>query len=100
MQLDCETDGRTKLQQLARFGFYFTKPDGRTCDVEAVKKAQLNMEKGKVEVGSRTWINMSWGRFQFRIYWFLVDCLLRTPYFGIIIKPYLPLVGYILMFTM
>lgn len=28
MQLDCETDGGSKLQQLARFGFYFTKIDG------------------------------------------------------------------------
>lgn len=100
MQLDCETDGGTKLQQLARFGFYFTKSDGRTCDLEAVKKAQISMEKGKVEVGNRTWFNMSWGRFQFRVYWFLVDCLLRTPYIGLFMKPYLPLVGYILMFTL
>lgn len=37
-----------KLQQLARFGFYFTKPDGRTCDPEAVQKAQLAMERGEV----------------------------------------------------
>ncbi|KAI1719959.1 nucleotide-diphospho-sugar transferase domain-containing protein [Ditylenchus destructor] len=100
MQLDCETDGGSKLRQLARFGFYFTKPNGRTCDLDAVKRAQHTMENGRVEVGKRTWLQLSWGRFQFRVYWWLVDYILMTPWFGPFIKPYLPLVGYILMITL
>ncbi|KAE9548306.1 hypothetical protein FO519_008482 [Halicephalobus sp. NKZ332] len=61
MQLDCETDGRSKLQELAKFGFYFTESD---------------------------------------VYWYLVDCILWLPYIGSFLKPYMPLSGYVLMFTM
>uniref|UniRef100_A0A915DHR3 Nucleotide-diphospho-sugar transferase domain-containing protein n=1 Tax=Ditylenchus dipsaci TaxID=166011 RepID=A0A915DHR3_9BILA len=100
MQLDCETDGGSKLQQLARFGFYFTKPDGRTCDRDAVLKAQQAMETGRVEIGSKTWLKLSWGRFQFKLYWWLVDYILWMPLVGPLLKPYLALVGYILMITM
>jgi hypothetical protein len=50
---------------LAHFGFYFTKPDGRTCDPDAVHRAQLAMEEGKVDVGSR--VRLSWGRLQFKV---------------------------------
>jgi len=100
MQLDCETDGGSKLMQLARFGFYFTEADGRTCKRSAVAEAQTNMLNGRIDVGRRTWTGLSWGRFQFRVYWRLVDYLLWTPWVGPFIKPYLPLVGYILMITM
>lgn len=59
------------------------------------------MENGKVEVGgTKTWFQLSWGRFQFRVYWFLVDNILQTPFIGAYIKPYLALLGYILMITM
>ncbi|CAD5209737.1 unnamed protein product [Bursaphelenchus okinawaensis] len=101
LQLDCETDGGSKLQQLARFGFYFTKPDGRTCNPEAVRKAKERMDKGQVKVDDeKSWLTLSWGRFQFRLYWWLVDHMLMTPIIGPMLKPYLPLVGYILMITM
>nr|CAD2139246.1 unnamed protein product [Meloidogyne enterolobii] len=98
MQLDCETDGRSKLQQLARFGFYFTESDGRTCNKKAVHKAQQAMERGEVDIGKGP-VRLSWGRFQFKVYWWLVDYILCTPCLGSYLKPYLPLVGYILMFT-
>uniref|UniRef100_A0A914CBN5 Nucleotide-diphospho-sugar transferase domain-containing protein n=1 Tax=Acrobeloides nanus TaxID=290746 RepID=A0A914CBN5_9BILA len=97
MQLDCETDGGSKLQELAKFGFYFTKPNGRTCDLDAVRSAQLRMEQGKVEVGPT---RQSWGRLQFRVYWWLVDYILSIPFFGPYLKPYLPMLGYVLMLTM
>ncbi|KAH7727448.1 Protein Y57G11C.31 [Aphelenchoides avenae] len=100
IQLDCETDGGSKLQQLAKFGFYFTQPDGRTCNPDAVRKAQETMQAGRIEIGSTNWFRLSWGRFQFRLYWWLVDHMLWTPWLGPIMKPYLPLVGYILMITM
>ncbi|KAF7638550.1 hypothetical protein Mgra_00001927, partial [Meloidogyne graminicola] len=98
MQLDCETDGRSKLQQLARFGFYFTESDGRTCNKSAVHKAQKAMENGNVDIGKGP-TRLSWGRFQFKVYWWLVDYILCVPGLGPLLKPYLPLVGYILMFT-
>jgi hypothetical protein len=68
LQLDCETDGGSKLQQLARFGFYFTHKDGRTCNPQAVQKARQRMDEGKVKVDdNKAWIQLSWGRFQFRL---------------------------------
>ena len=97
MQLDCETDGGSKLQQLARFGFYFTQRDGRVCNPEAVHRAQEAMERGRVDVGGP--VRLSWGRFQFKVYWWLVDYILSIPWLGPLMKPYLPLVGYILMIT-
>lgn len=101
LQLDCETDGGSKLQQLARFGFYFTKPDGRTCDPGAVHRARERMDAGRVQVDDeKSWFALSWGRFQFRLYWWLVDHMLMAPVIGPMLKPYLPLVGYILMITM
>uniref|UniRef100_A0AC34RGR7 Nucleotide-diphospho-sugar transferase domain-containing protein n=3 Tax=Panagrolaimus sp. JU765 TaxID=591449 RepID=A0AC34RGR7_9BILA len=93
MQLDCETDGRSKLQELAKFGFYFTKEDGRTCNPEAVKKAAQKMIEGRIEIGRHSWLMISWGKFQFRMYWYLVDCILWLPYVGPFLKPYMPLVG-------
>jgi hypothetical protein len=54
-----------KLQQLARFGFYFTQRDGRTCNPEAVHRAQEAMERGRVDVGGP--VRLSWGRFQFKV---------------------------------
>lgn len=74
---------------------------GKTCDFSAVKKAQMRMKSRKVEVGgTKTWFQLSWGRFQFRVYWFLVDNILQIPFIGAYIKPYLALFGYILMITM
>uniref|UniRef100_A0A7E5A1N0 Nucleotid_trans domain-containing protein n=1 Tax=Panagrellus redivivus TaxID=6233 RepID=A0A7E5A1N0_PANRE len=100
MQLDCETDGGTKLQELAKFGFYFTEADGRTCKPSAVHQAAARMEAGQIEIGRHSWLKLSWGRFQFRMYWWIVDMILWMPILGPFLKPYLPLVGYILMFTM
>uniref|UniRef100_A0A0K0D559 CUB domain-containing protein n=1 Tax=Angiostrongylus cantonensis TaxID=6313 RepID=A0A0K0D559_ANGCA len=60
LQLDCETDGGSKLMQLGKFGFHFVDSNG-TCDHEKY--------------------------------------ILWTPYIGPFLKPYLPLVGYILMIT-
>ncbi|KAL3098184.1 hypothetical protein niasHS_002020 [Heterodera schachtii] len=97
IQLDCETDGRSKLQQLAKFGFYFTKEDGRTCDPEAVRRTQQIMGKGQVDVGGP--VSLSWGRFQFKVYWWLVDYILCTPVIGPYLKTYLALIGYILTIT-
>ncbi|TMS35323.1 hypothetical protein L596_002752 [Steinernema carpocapsae] len=97
IQLDCETDGGSKLMQLAKFGFYFTESDGRTCNPAAVNLARQRMENGTIEV---TRARLSWGRFQFKMYWWLVDYILMIPYMGPFLKPYLPLVGYILMITM
>ncbi|KAI6183977.1 Nucleotid-trans domain-containing protein [Aphelenchoides bicaudatus] len=101
LQLDCETDGGSKLQQLARFGFYFTHKDGRTCNPKAVDLARKRMDEGRVVVdeNNQSWLRLSWGRFQFRLYWWLVDHILMTPIVGTFLKPYLPLVGYILMIT-
>ncbi|CAK5081840.1 unnamed protein product [Meloidogyne enterolobii] len=88
MQLDC------KLQQLARFGFYFTESNGRTCNKKAVHKAQQAMERGEVDIGKGP-VRLSWGRFQFKVYWWLVDYILCTPCLGSYLKPYLPLVCFI-----
>lgn len=100
MQLDCETDGRSKLQELAKFEFYFTEPDGRTCNSTAVHTISRKMLDGKIEIGRHSWMVISWGKFQFRVYWYIVDCILWIPYLGSFLKPYMPLSGYVLMFTM
>uniref|UniRef100_A0A0N5BDE1 Nucleotid_trans domain-containing protein n=1 Tax=Strongyloides papillosus TaxID=174720 RepID=A0A0N5BDE1_STREA len=97
IQLDCETDGGTKLMQLAKYGFHFTKEDGRTCDYEAVEKIREKMGKGKIEVHRA---KLSWGRLQFKVYWWIVDYILMTPVIGPLLKPYLPLLGFILMITL
>ncbi|PAV76048.1 hypothetical protein WR25_02857 [Diploscapter pachys] len=96
MQLDCETDGGSKLAQLGKYGFHFIEKDG-TCNHTKVEMARERMNSGKVEV-QRTF--SSWGRMQFKAYWYIVDCILSTPIIGPYFKPYLPLVGYILMITM
>ncbi|CAI4233403.1 unnamed protein product [Auanema sp. JU1783] len=100
LQLDCETDGGSKLMQLGRFGFHFTNGNG-TCNFQKVQQARLRMEEGKVDV-SYTNVRFfpSWGRLQFKAYWMIVDYILWTPIIGPFLKPYLPLVGYILMITM
>uniref|UniRef100_A0A0R3RKE2 Nucleotid_trans domain-containing protein n=1 Tax=Elaeophora elaphi TaxID=1147741 RepID=A0A0R3RKE2_9BILA len=97
LQLDCETDGGSKLMQLAKFGFYFMNSDNhRVCNQTAVDLARKRMEDGKIEV-SRT--RLSWGRFQFKVYWWIVDQMLKTPILGALMKPYLPLIGFIIMIT-
>ena len=58
------------------------------------------MDEGRVEVIEPSLFRLSWGRFQFRVYWWLVDHMLMTPILGPLLKPYLPLLGYILMITM
>ncbi|ETN71920.1 hypothetical protein NECAME_19109, partial [Necator americanus] len=95
MQLDCETDGGSKLMQLGKFGFQFVDRNG-TCDHEKVRLARERMEAGKIEVRRNF---PSWGRLQFKAYWCIVEYILWTPYIGPLLKPYLPLVGYILMIT-
>ncbi|RCN49326.1 hypothetical protein ANCCAN_04576 [Ancylostoma caninum] len=95
MQLDCETDGGSKLMQLGKFGFHFVDNNG-TCDHEKVRQARERMEAGKIEVRRNF---PSWGRLQFKAYWYIVEYILWTPYIGPLLKPYLPLVGYILMIT-
>uniref|UniRef100_A0AAF5PX44 Nucleotide-diphospho-sugar transferase domain-containing protein n=2 Tax=Wuchereria bancrofti TaxID=6293 RepID=A0AAF5PX44_WUCBA len=97
LQLDCETDGGSKLMQLAKFGFYFMNSDNhRICNQTAVDVARKRMEDGKIEV-SRT--RLSWGRFQFKVYWWIVDRMLSVPILGTMMKPYLPLIGFIVMIT-
>ncbi|GMR36117.1 hypothetical protein PMAYCL1PPCAC_06312 [Pristionchus mayeri] len=96
MQLDCETDGGSKLMQLGRFGFHFTEKDG-TCNATKVHMAAERMEQGNIEV---TRALPSWGRLQFKAYWWIVDYMLWTPIIGPMLKPYLPMVGYILMITL
>ncbi|VDN05468.1 unnamed protein product [Thelazia callipaeda] len=97
MQLDCETDGGSKLMQLAKFGFYFMNSDNhKICNQTAVDLVRKRMEDGKIEV-SRT--RLSWGRFQFKVYWWIVDYILSTPIIGQLMKPYLPLIGFIMMIT-
>ncbi|CAD6196617.1 unnamed protein product [Caenorhabditis auriculariae] len=96
MQLDCETDGGSKLMQLGKFGFHFVDNNG-TCDFNKVELARQRMENGSVEVRRAF---PSWGRLQFKAYWYIVDYILWTPIIGPYLKPYLPLVGYILMITM
>uniref|UniRef100_A0AC35U5H5 Nucleotid_trans domain-containing protein n=1 Tax=Rhabditophanes sp. KR3021 TaxID=114890 RepID=A0AC35U5H5_9BILA len=97
IQLDCETDGGTKLMQLAKYGFHFTKEDGTTCDFDAVAKVTEQMANSKIEVHRA---RLSWGRLQFKVYWYIVDCMLMIPGIGPLLKPYLPLLGFILMITM
>uniref|UniRef100_A0A914ZRZ6 Nucleotide-diphospho-sugar transferase domain-containing protein n=1 Tax=Parascaris univalens TaxID=6257 RepID=A0A914ZRZ6_PARUN len=97
MQLDCETDGGSKLMQLARFGFYFVNSsDRRTCNQTAVDVARSRMESGQVEAPRA---RLSWGRFQFKVYWWIVDYMLWTPVIGPLMKPYLPLIGFCIMIT-
>ncbi|VDL84871.1 unnamed protein product [Nippostrongylus brasiliensis] len=95
LQLDCETDGGSKLMQLGKFGFHFVDSNG-TCDHEKVQLARERMEAGQIEVRRNI---PSWGRLQFKAYWYIVEYILWTPYIGPLLKPYLPLVGYILMIT-
>ncbi|CAJ0576476.1 unnamed protein product, partial [Mesorhabditis spiculigera] len=99
IQLDCETDGGSKLMQLGKFGFHFTNRDG-TCNEEKVLLARARMANGTVSAGYQRATFPSWGRLQFKAYWYIVDCIIWTPYIGPLLKPYLPLVGYILMITM
>lgn len=83
--------------QLAKFGFYFVENDNhRLCNATAVEVMQKRMDEGKIEV-SRA--KLSWGRFQFKAYWWIVDNMLSTPYIGPIMKPYLPLIGFFLLIT-
>ncbi|OZC11763.1 hypothetical protein X798_00943 [Onchocerca flexuosa] len=97
LQLDCETDGGSKLMQLAKFGFYFMNSDNhRVCNQTAVNIAQKRMENGEIEVFKT---RLSWGRFQFKVYWFIVDNMLKIPILGAMLKPYLPLIGFIIMIT-
>ncbi|KHN71226.1 hypothetical protein Tcan_08113 [Toxocara canis] len=97
MQLDCETDGGSKLMQLARFGFYFVNSnDRRTCNQTAVDVARARMEAGQIEAPRA---RLSWGRFQFKVYWWIVDYMLWTPVLGPLMKPYLPLIGFCIMIT-
>uniref|UniRef100_A0A914X534 Nucleotide-diphospho-sugar transferase domain-containing protein n=1 Tax=Plectus sambesii TaxID=2011161 RepID=A0A914X534_9BILA len=96
MQLDCETDAGSKLDQLAKFGFRFTQDDGRTCNQAAVEQARERMNMGTVDVRRAM---LSWGRFQFIVYWYITDFLLWLPIVGQLIKPYLPLVGFCIMIT-
>ncbi|MFH4976019.1 hypothetical protein AB6A40_002728 [Gnathostoma spinigerum] len=97
MQLDCETDGGSKLQQLAKFGFYFMRSDNhRLCNQTAVDVIRHRMETGRVEVTSA---KLSWGRMSFRGLWWIADHLLSTPIVGPFLKPYLPLVGFIVLIT-
>lgn len=95
IQLDCETDGGSKLMQLGKYGFHFIDQDG-TCNPQKVELARQRMSNGTIEVRRSL---PSWGRLQFKAYWMIVDYILWTPIIGPFLKPYLPLVGYILMFT-
>ncbi|MCP9261377.1 Nucleotide-diphospho-sugar transferase domain containing protein [Dirofilaria immitis] len=97
LQLDCETDGGSKLMQLAKFGFYFMNSNNhRVCNQTAVNLIRKRMENGEIEVYKT---GLSWGRFQFKVYWYIVDILLNIPIIGAILKPYLPLIGFIIMIT-
>ncbi|KAK5970035.1 hypothetical protein GCK32_017505 [Trichostrongylus colubriformis] len=91
-----DLDGGSKLMQLGKFGFHFVDKNG-TCDHSKVQQARERMETGEVEVRRNF---PSWGRLQFKAYWYIVDYILWTPYIGPLLKPYLPLVGYILMITL
>lgn len=97
IQLDCETNGGSKLMELAKYGFYFMNSDNhRICNRSAVDVARQRMNDGKIEA-RRT--PGSWGRFQFKVYWKIVDYILSTPVVGSFVKPYLPVLGYMLMIT-
>ncbi|EGT48213.1 hypothetical protein CAEBREN_07852 [Caenorhabditis brenneri] len=97
LQLDCETNGGTKLMQLGRYGFHFVNPDG-TCNNEKIFSAKSRMENGTVEV-QMTKTLPSWGRLQFKLYWYITEYLLWIPVFGEYLRPYLALAGFILMIT-
>lgn len=97
MQLDCETDGGSKLMQLGRYGFHFVNHDG-SCNEQKVALAKAKMENGTVEV-KMTKTLPSWGRLQFKAYWYIVDYMLWTPIIGDYLKPYLAMIGFILMIT-
>ena len=82
---------------LAKYGFYFMDDgDFRLCNQTAVDNTRHRMSEGKIEV-TRT--KTSWGRFQFKVYWRIVDYMLSIPVVGAFIKPYLPLIGYLLAIT-
>ncbi|CAO4366163.1 unnamed protein product [Caenorhabditis nigoni] len=97
LQLDCETNGGTKLMQLGRYGFHFVNPDG-TCNNQKIASAKSRMENGTVEV-QITKTLPSWGRLQFKLYWYITEYLLWIPVFGEYLRPYLALAGFILMIT-
>lgn len=100
MQLDCETDGGSKLMQLAKYGFYFMDNDNnRVCNQSAVDLVRQRMEEGDIRPSKPGLLGLSWGRLQFRAYWWIVDYMLSVPIIGNLIKPYLPLVGFLLMIT-
>ncbi|VDD90935.1 unnamed protein product [Enterobius vermicularis] len=97
IQLDCETNGKSKLMELAKYGFYFMNDDdNRLCNQTAVEIIRQRMTEGKIQ--TRETPN-SWGRFQFKIYWRIVDHMLSIPIIGASLKPYLASAGYLLMIT-
>lgn len=97
IQLDCETNGGSKLMELAKYGFYFMNNDNsRVCNASAVKVIRRKMREGRIETRKTP---SSWGRFQFKIYWKIVDYILSTPIIGKFLKPYLAVAGYMLMIT-
>uniref|UniRef100_A0A1I7XEF7 Nucleotid_trans domain-containing protein n=1 Tax=Heterorhabditis bacteriophora TaxID=37862 RepID=A0A1I7XEF7_HETBA len=57
MQLDCETDGGSKLMQLGKFGFHFVDSNG-TCDYEkirnVIKERSRRMNKRSVKNLAKT----------------------------------------------
>lgn len=67
----------------------------KVCNRTAVVEARQRMEDGKIEVSKK----LSWGRLQFKVYWWIVDYMLSAPYIGPLMKPYLPLIGFIIMIT-
>ena len=98
MQLDCETDGRTKLQELGKFGFHFLNNDYQsTCNWSSVQNARYLMERGKIETKMT---GLSRGRATFTVYWKITDFLLSVPIFGDLLKPYLPMLGYFCLITL
>uniref|UniRef100_A0A914WST6 Nucleotide-diphospho-sugar transferase domain-containing protein n=2 Tax=Plectus sambesii TaxID=2011161 RepID=A0A914WST6_9BILA len=93
MQLDCEVRTGSKLSHLARYGFSFTLSDGKTCNQSGVEMARHRMNTGAVDASKS---QLSWGRIQFKAYYFIADWLFRCiPY----VKPYLPLMGFCIMVT-
>ena len=47
IQLDCETDGGSKLMQLGKFGFHFTNRDG-SCDEEKVRVRRFGIKLASI----------------------------------------------------
>ena len=83
--------------ELAKYGFYFMNDDdNRLCNQTAVEIIRQRMTEGKIQ--TRETPN-SWGRFQFKIYWRIVDHMLSIPIIGASLKPYLASAGYLLMIT-